>query len=423
MKLNRKGYMLVEIIISAVLAMSIALYLLNLTYDFKNKNEDIYQSITYTSDKIAITKNIMNDLDKVMITNFKSIDTNDSKNIMIEFYVKEKELSSADELRRLRIQQNEDGAQVITYGKVDLNKNDFIITDVSYYQKTLEKSLIVDANKIKIVDEENNEIDPSTEAFKYIQYIKIIIPVQSLYEDRNYDIKLLLNKNKNTKLNGSFQVVYHINSGNRGTMSESTHFYNITSTLNENQYAKEFVISFNDSYTDCYTDTVTDEMYETCVEEYGDFDCVIFSPKFYSSQYLYQYTTKTVEFKGWSNEENGEVLFRDEESITITDKLEDDTLDLYAIWGEIPSITLPVAQTPVENYSFSGWCYDANKDDECSDDEMIGNSGDTWAPTDEEIPKGEPIYPERFNSNQRMENVIRIRANYIDKTGGIGPFC
>ena len=59
MRQNNKGYMLVELVLASVLAITIALYLLNLTYQFKNKNDDIYQSLTYSSDKIAITKNIM----------------------------------------------------------------------------------------------------------------------------------------------------------------------------------------------------------------------------------------------------------------------------------------------------------------------------------------------------------------------------
>ena len=63
MKLNRKGYMLVEMILASVIAMSIAYYLLNLTYKFKDKNEDIYNSTMLIADKILITKNIMNDFD------------------------------------------------------------------------------------------------------------------------------------------------------------------------------------------------------------------------------------------------------------------------------------------------------------------------------------------------------------------------
>ena len=61
MKLNRKGYMLVEIIIASVLAMTVAYYLLNLTYRFKDTNEDLYHSTVFLNDKILITKNIMQD--------------------------------------------------------------------------------------------------------------------------------------------------------------------------------------------------------------------------------------------------------------------------------------------------------------------------------------------------------------------------
>ena len=70
-RLNNKGYMLVEIIIASVLAFSVAYYLLNLTYDFKDKNEDVYFSTATLSDKINITKNIMNDLEgkEVVIIN------------------------------------------------------------------------------------------------------------------------------------------------------------------------------------------------------------------------------------------------------------------------------------------------------------------------------------------------------------------
>ena len=57
MKLNQKGYMLVEIIVASVIAFSVAYYLLNLTYKFKDKNEDVYYSTTMLADKINITKN------------------------------------------------------------------------------------------------------------------------------------------------------------------------------------------------------------------------------------------------------------------------------------------------------------------------------------------------------------------------------
>ena len=79
MKLNQKGYMMIELVLSSVLAMTIAIYLLNLTIQFKNKNEDIYQSIGYSADKIETTKNIMNDLENLTITEITVQDNNKCK--------------------------------------------------------------------------------------------------------------------------------------------------------------------------------------------------------------------------------------------------------------------------------------------------------------------------------------------------------
>ena len=64
MKLNKKGYMLVEIVIAFGIAMAIAYYLMNLTYKFKNTNEDI---------------NLLN--------NDSTIQLNDSENYILQEYI------------------------------------------------------------------------------------------------------------------------------------------------------------------------------------------------------------------------------------------------------------------------------------------------------------------------------------------------
>lgn len=62
-KLNNKGYMLVEIILASVIAFSVAYYLINLTFKFKDQNMDLYNLTAIETAKINITKNIMNDLE------------------------------------------------------------------------------------------------------------------------------------------------------------------------------------------------------------------------------------------------------------------------------------------------------------------------------------------------------------------------
>ena len=162
MKLNKKGYMLVEIVIAFGIAMAIAYYLMNLTYKFKNTNEDIYQSTIYLKDKISITKNIMNDLEKGKIIAY-NIPKNNTLDLTIEL-----NNETPPQQRRLEIDSN----NKIIYGKWD--GEDYIKNDVSYYEKSLDESLIVGTPEI------------TTEG----DYFSISIPVESIYGENNYDIKL-----------------------------------------------------------------------------------------------------------------------------------------------------------------------------------------------------------------------------------------
>jgi len=166
MKLNRNGYMLIEIIISSVLAMTIAYYLLNLTYKFKNTNEDIFESISYTKDKILVTKNIMNDLENRDISSARYEITTNS--LTINFY------TTTLETEQLRLYINkENDKTTIEYGKI-LNGG-FDTSDVSYYKKELPSTLIVNKLEEPILNAKN---------------ISIIIPLKSIYDDFDYSIKI-----------------------------------------------------------------------------------------------------------------------------------------------------------------------------------------------------------------------------------------
>ena len=158
MKLNKKGYMLVEIVIAFTLAMGIAYYLLTLTYKFKNTNEDIYQSTLFQKDKIAITKNIMNDLERNTI---KSYEKQSNNSVVIVL---------ADETKRKIEIRN----KTITYGK--WNGSNYDKTDASYYEKALESFLSIGEIEINATTENN--------------YFEIKIPISSIYDDETYDIKI-----------------------------------------------------------------------------------------------------------------------------------------------------------------------------------------------------------------------------------------
>ena len=176
MKLNKKGYVLIEIIVAFSLAMAIAYYILNLTYKFKNTNEDIYQSTLYLKDKELVTKNIMNDLERGTITSFPTNSTTDltanGSSKRITFQIK---IGETTEYRKLQITKDASGT-TITYGKTNTQGGNFVTADSSYYQKKLEKSLIVKSIETK----KNNKI------------ATIEIKIESLYDNKNnYNIKLL----------------------------------------------------------------------------------------------------------------------------------------------------------------------------------------------------------------------------------------
>ena len=166
MRLNKRGYMLVEIVLASVLAMGIAYYLLNLTYQFKNTDQDLYQSIIYLSDKNLITRNIMDDIDGGTISGLTYSSS------YVQFSLTK---DSITETRRLSVTTSP--VSVIKYGKY--TASGYNTQDVSYYEKKLDNSVVVGTINVTISSKNSANIR---------------IPVSSIYEDENYDIKLFLSK-------------------------------------------------------------------------------------------------------------------------------------------------------------------------------------------------------------------------------------
>lgn len=161
-KLNNKGYMLVEIILASVIAFSVAYYLLNITYKFKDKNEDVYFEEKMLNDKINITKNIMTDLNKEVITsatcptNQVELTTNTSDTFRIK-------LDTAN--------------KIITYGK--MSGSSFSTTDPSYYTKKIDNFV---------------ELGTMT-CQNYDSIVTIKIPLNNIYTDKTEEIKLFVKLN------------------------------------------------------------------------------------------------------------------------------------------------------------------------------------------------------------------------------------
>ena len=172
-KLNNKGYMLVEIVLAAVISFSVAYYLLNLTYKFKDKNEDVLYTKKMLSDKINITKNIMNDLNNRTVTSVTCID----KSVDLSTYNSD---SMAQENIKLSINSN-----TIEYGIT--KEGSFKTDDNSYYVKKIEDYLEV--GQITCIT--NNSI------------ATIKIPLSNIYSDSVEEVKLYIKINSSQADNPS----------------------------------------------------------------------------------------------------------------------------------------------------------------------------------------------------------------------------
>ena len=160
MKLNRKGYMLAEIIISFAIALAIVYYLFNLTFKFKDTSEDIYNSAIYNSEKINITKNIMNDIERTKVTGYSTC----TGNCVL--------ITAGTEQKKLEVIKS-GNKTIIRYGKIV--SNNYVKTDVSYYEKEINSTLKV--GEISLTRQSN--------------YFSIRIPITSIYDDNNYDVIIL----------------------------------------------------------------------------------------------------------------------------------------------------------------------------------------------------------------------------------------
>ena len=163
-KLNNKGYMLVEIIVASVIAFSVAYYLINLTYKFKDKNMDVYESTALSSNKIIITKNIMNDL----VGKYCQI-TTDKENVGNTIDIECKD-ETATINKRIKIENN-----TIEYG--DLDSGTISTEQKNYYKKKLPSYIEIGSPEINNINNNKTIIN---------------IPISSIYDKKTYNIKIIV---------------------------------------------------------------------------------------------------------------------------------------------------------------------------------------------------------------------------------------
>ncbi|MBR5337893.1 MAG: InlB B-repeat-containing protein [Lachnospiraceae bacterium] len=86
--------------------------------------------------------------------------------------------------------------------------------------------------------------------------------------------------------------------------------------------------------------------------------------------------TVSADFGGWSTEPEGNKAYDDKQSVSGLSKVNGTVISLYALWGDMGSVTLPAPEKT--DCNFIGWC----KDPELS--KPVGYGGDSYIP-DEDI--------------------------------------
>ena len=174
MKLNNKGYLLVEIIVASVLAMTIAYFLIDLTLNLKEKNDDIFVDTILTTDKVLITDQIMRDINKYKLTRInQSVDT---PNIV--------DLTFSDITKRITI-KNEDNKYTFQYGQIDETGAYTEGTFIKEFNSALD---VADPIITTSCYQDNQFVSCNNNHDKGI--LKINIDAYTLYSDINYGIAI-----------------------------------------------------------------------------------------------------------------------------------------------------------------------------------------------------------------------------------------
>ena len=78
-KLNNRGYLIVELILASVLAMTVAYFLLNLVVKMSSKNQDLYVETALLTDKAIMTNLVMEDVNKYTLIRMNNSSENEGK--------------------------------------------------------------------------------------------------------------------------------------------------------------------------------------------------------------------------------------------------------------------------------------------------------------------------------------------------------
>ena len=132
-KINRKGYLTVEIILASSIAFVIAVFLIDLTIKLSNKTDDAYLDTILTTDKAIITNKIMMDIKTKKLVNVVAREVSSLPLLLFEYANGEvKELSFDKEHKKL-IYGDYQKEYKVSFDEVSLDVNEYIIDEITYF--------------------------------------------------------------------------------------------------------------------------------------------------------------------------------------------------------------------------------------------------------------------------------------------------
>lgn len=174
-KLNRRGYLTIEIVLASTLAFTIAFFLIDLTIKFANKTDDIQLDTLYITDNALLIENIRAaiNIDKAAevengyVGEITSIECKNEEN---------KCTFTFDEGKQSTLKIDNDNKEVLYTGLKEGNN----------YTKKVSDNLTL----------EKISVGGKTEGFLQVNqpYQIITIKARDIFVDKNYDINILIKK-------------------------------------------------------------------------------------------------------------------------------------------------------------------------------------------------------------------------------------
>lgn len=156
LKLNKKGYITIEVILSSVLAFAVAFFLIDITVKLVNKTDDAYLDTVLMADKTLIIKNIKECIEK---------DIADYGNISELKYLNQK----ATNIIYIKFSNG-----TVRYLSTVNNHVRFYMGSTTYYEKKLNSNL----RDLSITFDKNDS------------YVFITIKATNIFSDKNNNINI-----------------------------------------------------------------------------------------------------------------------------------------------------------------------------------------------------------------------------------------